>query len=208
LKKPYCQKGALIAMLKKSLFSLLVSLALLLVAGCDTTQDKSALMPVGPIGNIDTTEVSTSVVYSGHESLEQMLNNYQMMVDSGSLTPLDPTEKEAMINVFLQAQSKTQAQTAAASQTVIAYTTHYVWHGLDRDLYLEYKWYAGSRQGYGFQTPIWALYYAIQTCYGGRLSNWTWMEGAYQRVTAVVGMCVWAPFGSEFTRQYLRIVAY
>lgn len=146
------------------------------------------------------------VIYSGNETLQEMIANYQIFLDSGYISPFSESEKQEMIDSFT-VMSGAQKLSSAASVVIIAYTSHYVWSGTDKDLWLEYKWWAGSPQGYHFETPIWSLYWAIRICYGGRITNWWWMEGSYQRVTAVVGSCVYIPFGSSFTQYYLRVVS-
>jgi hypothetical protein len=119
-------------------------------------------------------------------------------------------EKEKMLKdyiLFTEEKNNLKSSSFLTALSRSAYTGHYVWSGHDTDLWLEYKWYAGSWRPYYFETPIWALYWAIRVCYGGQILNWSWMEGPYQRVTAVVGKCVYVPFGTSFVCAYLRVVS-
>lgn len=191
-------------LLKKSLIGLLCCV----VVGCSNqttpvepdTQNQSEIPA-------DVQQQSLEVKYIAGESLDDMLVHYQALLASGVISELSPADKQEMIDALL-AYTKQQTSLAAAGQTVTAYAAYYFWSGNDTDLKLEYKWWAGSRQRYYMSTPNWALYWAIRACYGGSIDNWTWMEGGYQRVSAVVGSCLYVPFGSGYIRYYLRVSTY
>ena len=180
-----------------------------MIQGCSESENPvESVVTQDAEGVPDTAvEQNFAVRYVGTESLDEMLANYHTLQDSGIVPKLSPVEEQEMIDTFLT-RKQGRAMLATASQTVIAYTAYYFWSGHDTDLKLEYKWWAGSRQGYYFSTPNWALYWAIRICYGGNISSWTWMEGGYQRVSGVVGSCLYKPFGSVYIRYYLRITTY
>ncbi len=153
--------------------------------------------------------VETPVLYTGGETVEdvrQSIAEIRKMSPEAASFFTEELERQ-MVRAFLDARV-VQPRTLGTQSWYSAYASHYVWSGHDKDLWLEYKWWTGgTRQGYHFETPIWALYWAVRVCYGGAITSWTWMEGNYQRVTGVVGSCVYVPFGDGFIRSYLRVVA-
>ena len=116
-------------------------------------------------------------------------------------------QKQQIIRDFLEYQNLPKDSVSPASSAWYgAYASHYVRTPTDTDLWLEYKWWAGTQRPYHFETPIWALYWAIRVCYGGRIVSWPWVGGGYQRGTGGGGSCVYVPFGDAFLRYYLRVV--
>ena len=179
----------------------LFSLSLCVLSGC--SEKEQIQEPKADDESAD--RVETSVVYVGNETLEDVEHSLQELRTS-SAPPFTVEQEEQILESFQQFQ-KEQQKSLNPLSWYPAYTSHYVWSGHDYDLWLEYKWWVGSRQSYHFETPIWALYWAVRVCYGGNITNWTWMEGGHQRVTAIVGTCVYVPFGDAFVRYYLRVVS-
>ncbi len=186
----------------------IATILLLVVIGC-SEKESPIQSTVGEQGNIpsEARQQTAAVRYSGTETLEEMLQNYYALRDSGVVPEISAAEEQEMVAAFIAHQNQHQAK-VATSQTIIAYAAYYYYSGHDYDLRLEYKWWAGSQQGYYFTTPNWALYWAIRACYGGHITSWSWMEGGYQRVTGVVGSCLYSAFGAGYIRYYLRVKTY
>ncbi|MFH1171067.1 MAG: hypothetical protein V1778_00830 [bacterium] len=153
----------------------------------------------------ETRQTDVSVAYTGSETLEDVQQSLQELRMNAE-TPFTDEQEHQIIASFREFQ-KEQQKAFRPAAWYSAYASHYVWSGHDKDLWLEYKWWAGSQQSYHFETPIWSLYWIIQIRYGGRLTSWSWMEGGNQRVTGIVGSAVYLPFGDAFVRYYLRVVS-
>ncbi|MFH1366543.1 MAG: hypothetical protein ABIH38_00960 [Patescibacteria group bacterium] len=180
----------------------IAGLMILMVSGmgCQKSSSERLIAPASI-----TEEVMSIVLYSGSESEEEVLADIAITEKAtGYLFSVE--QKEQMLKDFRSFQESTLSKSSAQTQAIVtAYTCHYVYSG-DKDLYLEYKWWDGYRHAYSFQTPNWTLYWLIKVCYGGQLTSWTWMEGGYQRVTAIVGSCVYVPLGASFVQSYLWVV--
>ncbi|MDZ7798282.1 MAG: hypothetical protein U5L76_01540 [Patescibacteria group bacterium] len=155
----------------------------------------------------DKERKKVSIHYVGNESHEDVLASIRKTEKLTGHTFSDE-QKTKMLQDFRDFQSKNNPQSSKLATSVItAYTCYYVYNG-DKDLKLEFKWWAGHPRSYYFTTPNWTLYWLIKVCYGGNILSWTWMEGGYQRVSAIVGSCVYLPLGSSFVRSYLWLVYY
>jgi len=164
-----------------------------------------------PETSIDKAEVE--VQYFGGETENSLIKSLPEF-EKALNRKLTDREKQEMIESFRQemkAHPEWSNQTTAKGLSGYgAYAAHYK---NDADLWLEYKWWVGSRNpGYYMYSASYALYWAVQRCYRGRIWNWPWKEGGYKRVTAVVGNCVNIPFASWpdnwYLKTYLRVVAY
>ncbi len=171
-------------------------LLILVLVGCSDNAVDNA-----PSGDPIQTELSVS--YVGVETLEDVLNCVDQLTQENVLT-LTAAERLQMLQDFAKFKQANSVVLATAAY-YSAYTSHMEPGNNDYDLWLEYKWNAGTRQSYVMETPMWLLYWAIQRCYGGRITNWTWMEGSFQRVTAIVGNCIHTPFSDSFIRSNLRV---
>lgn len=154
--------------------------------------------------------VGMPVAYDGAESRDEVVASIPS-IEKGLGRTLSAAEREAMLEAFDQRHATAVNSVEATAAT--EYTAYgWSWHqgsGTDLDLWLEYKWNSGGqRQAYQITTPIWGIYWIIQVKYNGRLLNWTWNEGAYQRVTVVVGLALWGPYSTyqqSFLRNYIRV---
>lgn len=186
------------------------TLAPLVMQGCGrevaTVAPQMTLEPETPRG----TALVLPVEYSGNESEEDVLRTFDELGARGfTLTPEDREMALAAFRAEHDSQVNESRPIAPAEPlaSYSAYASHYEPGAGDMDLWLEYKWWTGgSRQSYHFETPIWSIYWIIRIRYGGSLTNWTWMEGSYQRVTAVVGSALYVPYSDAFLRQYIRVV--
>lgn len=151
-------------------------------------------------------QLDLPIVYVGHETLDDVISGLNSLKNQDGSPALTDEQKQEIIASFQQYQGNDSIPVVCGTRRY-AYTWHFVCHGLDCDEYLEYKWWAGSRQGYYLETTDYNLYYLIRLCYGGNILNWTWMEGGYQRVTAVVGLCAYGPFTPGYVRARLWVVS-
>lgn len=178
----------------------------LVLWGCE--KGKGVVGPEVPVIEIRIPDdaVSTPIVYTGGESEEDVLDGVRELETHG--ITFSAQDREAMMAAFREyrvSEVEMSRPTTPPVQPMAsygAYTSHFV----DWDLWLEYKWWAGSRQSYGLVTSDWAIYWIVQYYYGGHLLNWTWMEGSYQRVTMVAGARLWVPFGQGYLRTAIRVV--
>jgi hypothetical protein len=198
------RKGALIAMLKKHMFFWILPIALLLVvglyfSGCSEQPDQITAPQAS-----DRDTIMVQIEYFGSESSESL----SQRIDSLNAQISDPAlklDREAILTSFQT--EKRQQLPLATSAYYTAYTSHFVTQG-DKDLYLEYKWWTGgTRQAYQMTTFDYTIYWIVKVKYGGRLTSWTWMEGSYQRVTAIAGAALWIPFPDSYLRAAIRVYA-
>jgi hypothetical protein len=138
------------------------------------------------------------VTYAGNETIDEVRASI-LKLESIGIT-LSTEEQEQMLADYAE-----YLNDAPKLMPLGSWYSAYGSHNVADDLWLEYKWWAGSPQGYHMETPIWGIYWLIQMCYGGNLTNWSWMEGGYQRVTCVVGSCLHVPYSDGFLRYYLRV---
>ena len=179
----------------------LLSFCLMASVGCGRTKTDQLTSPV-----LSKEMVESEVVYVGNESSEEVLANISATEKATSYF-FSAEQKEQMLQEFRRfRESEASRSPAQTLTTITAYTCYYVYSS-DKDLYLEYKWLNGYSHAYHFETPNWTMYWLIKACYGGRLTSWSWMEGGYQRVTAIVGWCIYRPLGASFTQSYLWVVS-
>ncbi len=169
-------------------------LALLVFGGCSERIPTSS----GHSAEADANRAQVEVRYVGTETIDDVRASIVELAALGIV--LSAEEQEQMLSEYLEYQGRA-LKLVPLGQWYSAYGSHTV----ADDLWLEYKWWAGSAQGYHMETPIWGIYWLIQVCYGGHLTNWSWMEGGHQRVTCVVGSCLHVPYGDGFLRYYLRV---
>lgn len=143
--------------------------------------------------------------YVGNESASEVTLRLDSLIAQGVLV-MTPEERSLALK-DLEQIDRHQAQPTAAAAYYTAYTSHYVQNPKDRDLWLEYKWWTGGpRQSYILQTNDYIMYLLVRRCYPQGLTNWSWMEGAYQRVTNVVGTCLYIPYPDWALRGSIRVV--
>lgn len=153
----------------------------------------------------DKQSSSVLVSYVGNESVEEVAFKLDSLIVQGVIAMTPKERNDALED--LKALSIHLPQALAATAYYTAYTSHYVQNPKDRDLWLEYKWWTGGqRQSYSLQTNDYIMYLLVRACYPQGLTNWSWMEGSYQRVTIVVGTCLYKPYPDWALRNSIRVV--
>ncbi len=177
----------------------------LVVVGCG--KHESAVAPATPDDPVVTEHMSSVITYVGTESEEDVLQHLDQIEAERRVT-FSADDRQSMIDALTQYRTASRSDGSTTPVTPLAsygaYTSHYEPGSGDTDLWLEYRWWAGSRQNYQLYTDDWLIYWLTQHYYHGYLVNWTWMEGGYQRVTTVVGSALYVPFADSYLRNHIR----
>ncbi len=157
-----------------------------------------------PADESQNQEMLMPIIYAGSETLEEVelsIRQFEQQAGCDYFTAVEETE---IVASFKAHRSSPSTSLAAAYR---AYTSHFVYHPpTDVDLWLEYKWGANQCRPYYMYTSTWLLTKIVQKCYNGQITSWTWYEGGYQRVTAIIGYCGWVPYGRWPTFSDLWVV--